>query len=142
MAVSDSLTVTVNAPADQVLAFVRDLNNQHNWFPGNSESEVIETGADGNVAKARLVNEIAGVAKDEFFLNYTHGPDSMSWSLVKPTKVQKGQTGSWTIVDKGGKTEATMQLTLDASLPMPGFMQKKVLKDTLKKSTEALAKQF
>jgi hypothetical protein len=61
---------------------------------------------------------------------------------VAPTKVQKSQTGSWALVDKGGTTEATMSLTVDTSLPLPGFVQKKTLKDTLKGATTGLAKQF
>ncbi len=52
------------------------------------------------------------------------------------------QEGSWSVVDKGGKSEATMALTIDTSLPLPGFVQKKTLKDTLKGATKALAQQF
>ncbi len=82
------------------------------------------------------------VAKDEFQLDYTHSDSGFSWSLVAPTRVQKSQVGSWTLADRGGSTEATMALTLDVSLPLPGFVQKKTVKDTLKGATSALAKQF
>lgn len=140
MSVSDSMTVTVNAPAAAVLAFLRDIDNQQNWFPGNILSEVLETDADGRPAKAKLVNDVK-IAKDEFTLSYTHTDDGFSWSLDAPTSVQKQQTGSWTVVDKGGKAEATMQLTLDTKLPLPGFVQKKTVKDTLKGATSALQKQ-
>ena len=64
----------------------------------------------------------------------------MSWSLVAPSKAQKEQDGSWSLADKGATTEATMSLTIDSALPLPGFMQKKVLKDTLKGATQALKK--
>lgn len=135
------MTVTVNAPADTVLAFLRDVDNQHKWFPGNLESEVTETGPDGFVSKARLVNDV-GVAKDEFVLNYTHAANSMSWKLAGSTKVQKSQEGSWTVVAKGDKSEVTMALSLDTSLPLPGFVKKKTMKDTIKGATGALVKQF
>jgi ribosome-associated toxin RatA of RatAB toxin-antitoxin module len=141
MAVSDSLTVTVNAPADQVLAFLRDVDNQKNWFPGNPESEVLERGADGFPSTARLVNDVK-VAKDEFFLVYTHNPNGFSWTMREPSKAQKEQNGSWTVTDKGGKCDVTFALSIDSSLPLPGFVQKSVLKDTLKGATKALAKQF
>ena len=65
MAVTDSLSVTVNAPVDQVLAFLRDIDNQKNWFPGNNESEVLERDEAGLPTRARLVNDVK-VAKDEF----------------------------------------------------------------------------
>jgi hypothetical protein len=141
MAVSDSLSVTVNAPLDQVLAFLRDIDNQKNWFPGNKASEVLERTAEGLPARARLVNDVK-VAKDEFELDYTHNDTGFSWTLVAPTKVQKTQVGSWSLTDKGGSTEATMSLTVDTSLPLPGFVQKKTVKDTLKGATSGLAKQF
>jgi ribosome-associated toxin RatA of RatAB toxin-antitoxin module len=141
MAVSDSLTVTVNAPADKVLAFLRDIDNQKNWFPGNTASEVIERDDAGLPSKARLVNDVK-VAKDEFVLDYTHNDSGFSWHLPEPTKVQKTQEGSWTVVAKGDTSEATMQLTIDTALPLPGFVQKKTLKDTLKGATKALAQQF
>jgi ribosome-associated toxin RatA of RatAB toxin-antitoxin module len=141
MAVSDSLSVTVNAPVDQVLAFLRDIDNQKNWFPGNKASEVLERDDAGLPIRARLVNDVK-VAKDEFELDYTHNDSGFSWTLVAPTKVQKLQTGSWSLVDRAGSTQATMQLTVDTSLPLPGFVQKKTVKDTLKGATSALAKQF
>ena len=141
MAVSESLSVTVNAPVDQVLEFLRDIDNQKNWFPGNTDSAVLERDEEGRPTRARLVNDVK-VAKDEFELDYTHNDSGFSWTLVAPTKVQKKQAGSWTLVDKGGRTEATMDLTVDTSLPLPGFVQRKTVKDTLKGATSALAKQF
>jgi len=135
------MSVTVNAPADEVLAFLRDIDNQKNWFPGNSDSEVLERDENGLPTKARLVNDVK-VAKDEFVLDYTHTEDGFSWHLPEPTRVQKTQEGSWTVVDQGGRSEATMRLTVDTSLPLPGFVQRKTVKDTLKGATSALAKQF
>ncbi len=141
MAVSDSLSVTVNAPVADVLAFLRDIGNQKKWFPGNLESDVLETNAEGLVTKARLVNDVK-VAKDDFQVVYSHNDAGFAWSLAEPTKIQKENSGSWALADKGGKTEATMSLTIETSLPLPGFVQKKTLKDTLKNTTKALAKQF
>ncbi len=141
MAVKESMSVTVNAPVDQVLTFLRDVDNQQNWFPGNTASEVLERNDEGLPSRARLVNDVK-VAKDEFELTYTHSDSGFSWVLVAPTKVQKLQEGSWALADKGGKTEATMTLEVDTPLPLPGFIQKKTLKDTLKGATSALAKQF
>ena len=138
---SDSMTVTVNAPLDEVLAFLRDIDNQKNWFPGNLASEVLERDEQGRPTRARLVNDVK-VAKDEFTLDYAHTDDGFSWHLPAPTSVQKHQEGSWALVDRGGSTEATMSLTIDTALPLPGFVQRKTLKDTLKGATSALVKQF
>ncbi len=141
MAVSDSLAVTVNAPLGEVLALLRDIDNQHTWFPGNLESEVLERTPDGLVTQARMVNDVK-VARDEFVLDYTHTDAGFSWNLPTPTAVQKVHQGSWDLVERDGRTEATMSLMLDASLPLPGFVQRRVVKDTLKAVTRALAEQF
>ncbi len=141
MAVSESMTVTVNAPIDEVLAFLRDIDNQSTWFPGNTASEVLERDDEGRPSKARLVNDVK-VAKDEFVLDYTHNDTGFSWHLPTATRVQKAQEGSWVLVDKGASTEATMSLTVDTAIPLPGFVQKKTVKDTLKGATSALVKHF
>lgn len=141
MAVKDSRSVSVNAPVDQVITFLRDVDNQKNWFPGNLDSEVLERDADGNPSKARLINDVK-VAKDEFVLDYAHNENGFSWTLSEPTKMQKDQSGSWTVLADGAGSVATLALSIDAGIPLPGFVQKKTLKDTLKGATEALKKQF
>lgn len=142
MAVSESMSVTVSASAADVLEFLRDIDHQQDWFPGNTASEVLDRDAEGHCSRARLVNDVK-VAKDEFELDYTHTADGFSWKLVAPTKVQKRQEGSWRVVDAGaGRCEATMSLTVDTTLPLPGFVQKKTVKDTLKGATSALVKHF
>lgn len=142
MAVSDSRTVTLNAPATQALAFLLDIDNQKNWFPGNSESEVLERDDQGRPTRARLVNDVK-VAKDAFELDYTHTDTGFSWVLPAPTRVQKVQEGSWKVVETGAnQCDATMSLTIDTALPLPGFIQKKTVKDTVAGATSALVKQF
>lgn len=141
MAVSESRTVTVNATADEVLTFLRDIAHQSDWFPGNSTSEVLESDDQGRCVHARLVNDVK-VAKDEFELRYTHVEGGFSWTLVSPTRVQKHQTGAWTVVDQGGTCSATMQLTVETSLPLPGIIQRKTVKDTVKNTTNALVRHF
>jgi ribosome-associated toxin RatA of RatAB toxin-antitoxin module len=142
MAVSETMSVNVSASAADVLEFLRDIDHQQDWFPGNTESEVLDRDDEGRCTRARLVNDVK-VAKDEFELDYRHTADGFSWVLATPTKVQKRQEGSWRVVPTGPTScEATMSLTLDTTLPLPGFVQKKTAKDTLKGATSALAKHF
>lgn len=139
MSISGSKTVTINAPLADVVAAVRDVAGQPKWFPGTIAAEVVESFDDGLPKRARLVNDVK-VAKDEFELDYTHEDVKMSWVLVAPSKAQKSQSGSWEFVDKGAATEATLSLTIDSALPLPGFIQKKALGDTLKGGTNGLKK--
>jgi ribosome-associated toxin RatA of RatAB toxin-antitoxin module len=137
MSVHASDTVRIDAPLEDVLAVVRDVDAQSDWWPGMLASEVLRSDDGGLVARARLVNDVK-VAKDEFELDYTHAEASMAWTLAGRSSAQKEQTGSWTLVDRGGATEATLELTIATSLPLPGLVQRKVVKDTVRGATKAL----
>ena len=138
-AVTGSESVTINAPVSDVLAALRDLPSQVTWFPGCISSEVVVTNDDGLPARARQVNDVK-VAKDEFDLDYTHTDTSMAWRLVAPSKAQKDASGSWSLTDRAGATEATLTLSIDPAIPLPGFLLKKALGDTLKGATKGLKK--
>jgi ribosome-associated toxin RatA of RatAB toxin-antitoxin module len=137
MSVHASDTVRIDAPLEDVLAVVRDVDGQADWWPGMLASEVLDSDADGRVARARLVNDVK-VAKDEFELDYTHTDTSMAWTLAGRSSAQKEQAGSWTLADRGGATEATLALTIATTLPLPGMVQRKVVKDTVRGATKAL----
>jgi hypothetical protein len=137
MSVHASDTVRIDAPLEAVLAVVRDVDGQADWWPGMLASEVLDSDADGRVARARLVNDVK-VAKDEFELDYTHTDTSMAWTLAGRSSAQKEQAGSWALADRGGVTEATLALTIATTLPLPGMVQRKVVKDTVRGATKAL----
>lgn len=138
-AVSGSESITINAPLDAVLATIRDLPAQTRWFPGCVSSEVLTSDSEGMPTRARQVNDVK-VAKDDFELDYAHTAEGMSWQLVAPSKAQKDASGSWSLRSKGSGTEATLSLSIDPSLPLPGFIMKKALGDTLKGATKGLKK--
>jgi hypothetical protein len=138
-AVSGSESVTINAPLDEVLAVVRNIPGQVEWFPGCVSAQVLSTDADGLPSRARQVNDVK-VAKDEFEVDYAHTDSGMSWKLVAPSKAQKDASGSWSLSAKGSGTEATLTLSIDPALPLPGFLMKKALGDTLKGATKGLKK--
>jgi hypothetical protein len=138
-AVTGSETVTINAPLDDVLAVIRNIPGQVDWFPGCVSAQVLATDAVGLPSRARQVNDVK-VAKDEFDVDYAHTDSGMSWTLVAPSKAQKDASGSWSLASKGAGTEATLTLSIDPSLPLPGFLMKKALGDTLKGATKGLKK--
>lgn len=138
-AVTVSASVMIEAPLDRVLAALRDLPAQVDWFPGCVSSTVLEVDSDGLPLRARQVNDVK-VAKDEFDLDYTHTDSSMSWQLVAPSTAQRDARGSWSLEPKGAGTQATLSIAIEPSLPLPGFLVKKALGDTAKGATKALKK--
>jgi ribosome-associated toxin RatA of RatAB toxin-antitoxin module len=137
MSVTVTERVLIDAPLAEVLAVVRDVDDQSSWWPGMLHSEVLATHDDGLVARARLVNDVK-VARDEFELDYTHTDTTVAWSLARRSLAQKGQTGSWTLVDRDGATEVTLALEVDSTLPLPGLVQRKVVRDTVRGAIRAL----
>lgn len=95
-------------------------------------AQVLERDDQDRPARGRLVNEVAKVGKDEFELDFDQRDDGVSWTLSKPTSMQKSQSGDWTFTDQGESTEATLTLEIDPNIPLPGFLQKKILDGQVK----------
>ena len=127
----------VPASVDSVAAVLRDLAVQPQWFPGCVSSEVLEMDSHGRPLRARQVNDVK-VARDEFELTYEQRPGSMSWVLAAPSTAQKNASGRWSWAEGDGGTAVELELTVEPSIPIPGFMAKKVLGDTAKSAIEGL----
>lgn len=135
-----SKTVTIAAAAADVLRTLHNIADQHEWWPGMYTSEPLETDDEGRVTKARIGND-AKIAKDEFDVAYVHEGSGYSWSLASRSSMQRSQEGSWALVDNGnGTTDVTLTLAIDISLPLPGFLIKKTVNDTVNGAAKGLQK--
>lgn len=133
-------TVRIERPAKEVLTVLRDISAQSQWWPGQYRSEPLETDAHGRVTRALIGNDVK-IAKDEFEVDYTHerGTAGYRWVLAAPSKVQRGQAGSWRIAADGPHAcEVTLSLMVDSTLPLPGFLIRKTIQDTVKGATRGL----
>jgi hypothetical protein len=137
---SASKTVTIGVPAADVLMTLQNIADQREWWPGMYKSDPLETDDEGRVTRARIGNDVK-VAKDEFDVAYVHGDLGYSWSLAGKSSMQRSQEGSWALKDNGnGTTDVTLTLAIDASLPLPGFILNKTVKDTVNNATKGLQK--
>lgn len=137
-------SILIQAPAEQVMAVIADLESYPQWVAAAKSVEVLDRGADGRARTARFVLD-AGVVKDTYVLSYTWRSDdlSVSWRLVEG-ELQKTQDGSYVLREKsGGVTEVIYELTVDLNIPMIGMFKRKaekVITDTalkeLKKRVE------
>ena len=145
MADQASSTITVDAPLEQVLEVIADIERYPEWTGQIKSAEVLSTGADGRPEQARFVMD-AGVLKDEYTLEYDWTDTGVAWQLVGKSSVQKSQTGSYALADRGGATEVTYRLAVDIAMPMLGMFKRKAEKmimdsalKELKKRVEQLA---
>ena len=143
MAEKTKRSITIDAPAEQVMGAIADFDSYPDWVEAAKSVEVLETGPDGRAEQVRFVLD-AGMVKDTYVLKYRWAPDGLavSWELVSG-EIQKAQFGSYTLVREGEGTTVTYELTVDLTIPMIGLFKRKaekVITDTalkeLKKRVE------
>ncbi|MEU7769379.1 SRPBCC family protein [Nocardia sp. NPDC049190] len=137
-------SIIIEAPSQQVMAVIADLESYPEWVSAAKSVEVLEKGPGGRAKTARFVLD-AGVVKDNYVLSYTWRGDAkaVSWTLLSG-ELQKAQNGTYELIDQpDGGTEVVYTLTVDLTIPMIGMFKRKaekVITDTalkeLKKRVE------
>ena len=101
MADQSTQSITVDAPAADVMAVIADFPAYPQWVAAAKKVEVVETGDDGRARRVHFVLD-AGAVKDDYVLDYTwDGDRKVSWTLVKG-QMQKRQDGSYTLTETDG----------------------------------------
>ncbi|MCU1692054.1 MAG: cyclase [Frankiales bacterium] len=139
MADQASSSITIDAPAEKVLAVISDLHAYPEWTGQIKSAEVLDTFPDGRPKRATFSMNASGFS-DDYTLDYTYPDDGVAWSLVEPTKLQKSQVGSYGLTETGGSTEVTYLLTLESKIPMIGPMKRKANKMIIETALRELKK--
>ena len=138
MAVTDSRDVVIEAKPEEILEVLFDLESLTEWSSAHQEVEILERDDEGRPIKSRQVVKLVGVA-DEQVLDYTVHDDGVSWTLVS-AKQQRAQDGRYTLTPDGDSTRVHFELTVDLTVPVPGFLIKKGAKGLMDTATEGLRK--
>ena len=139
MAEQSTQSITVDAPAADVMAVIADFPAYPEWVAAAKRVEVLETGDDGRARQVHFVLD-AGAIKDDYVLDYTwDGDRRVTWTLVEG-QMQKRQDGSYTLVETDGRTEVTYKITIDLSIPMLGMIKRRAEKVILDTALKELKK--
>jgi ribosome-associated toxin RatA of RatAB toxin-antitoxin module len=141
MAEQTTSSITIAAPAADVMAVIADLEAYPEWTASFREVEVLTVYEDDErPAEARFVLD-AGVIKDTYTLSYEwDGDDEVRWTLVEGGLL-RALDGSYTLVESGdGTTDVTYQLTVDIAIPMLGLMKRKAEKVIIDTALKELKK--
>jgi Polyketide cyclase / dehydrase and lipid transport len=138
MAITDSREVVIEATSDEIMDVLFDLESLSEWSSFHKKVEVLERDADGHPTKSRQAVKIVGVT-DEQVLDYSVHDDGVSWTLVS-AKQQRGQEGRYTLTPEGESTRVHFELTVDPSVPIPGFLVKRGTKGLMETATAGLRK--
>ena len=125
-------TVTVEAPADQVVAVLSDLPSYPSWSTSIKSVNVISKDDQGRATQVQ-VSVDAGALKDKPTLNYdwSKAPARIEFSLEDADLLTE-MTGAYIIKDNGDDTtDVTYELTVGLSMPVPAMMRQKAEKSTI-----------
>jgi uncharacterized membrane protein len=139
MADQSTQSITVDAPASDVMAVIADFPAYPQWVAAAKQVEVVEAGPEGRPRRVHFVLD-AGMVKDDYVLEYQwDGDRRVSWHLVSG-QMQKRQEGSYTLEERDGRTEVTYRITIDTHLPLLGMFKRKAEKVILDTALKELKK--
>jgi ribosome-associated toxin RatA of RatAB toxin-antitoxin module len=139
MATSDSREVVIEASPEQILDVIADVESTPAWSPQYQSAEVLEAYDNGRPKRVKMKIKTAGIS-DEQVVEYTWAGDVVSWTLVSAGQL-KAQDASYTLTPDGDKTKVKFDITIDLSIPLPGFVLKRAMKGGVETATEGLRKQ-
>ncbi|WP_313672968.1 SRPBCC family protein [Mycolicibacterium sp.] len=139
MAATDSREVVIEATPEEILDVIADVEKAPDWSPQYQSAEVLSTYDDGRPKRVKMKIKAAGII-DEMEVEYSFTGTTAGWTLIKSGQLKK-QDATYTLTPAGDKTKVRFELTVDPSIPIPGFLLKRTLKGGLETATEGLRKQ-
>ncbi|ULE35320.1 SRPBCC family protein [Mycobacterium sp. IDR2000157661] len=139
MATSDSREVVIEASPEEVLDVIADVESAPEWSSQHQGAEVLDRDAEGRPGRVRLKLKTMGIS-DEQVVQYTWTDNTASWKLLESSQL-KTQDASYTLTPDGDKTKVRFEITVDPSVPIPGFVLKRAMKGGLEAATDGLRKQ-
>jgi hypothetical protein len=138
MAITESRETVIEATPEEILEVLFDLESLTEWSSAHQKVEILSRDDEGRPKRSRQVVKIVGVS-DEQVLDYTVYDDGVGWTLVS-SKQQRAQEGRYTLSPDGNRTRVRFDLTVDPTVPLPGFLVKKGAKGLMETATDGLRK--
>lgn len=139
MATSDSKEVVIEAIPDEILDVIADVESTPEYMSAQQSAEILDTTEDGRPHQAKMKTKAAGLT-DDMVVEYSWADNVVSWTLVSAKQV-KQQDGKYTLTPEGDNTRVKFELTVEPSVPIPGFVMKRAIKGAMNDATDGLRKQ-
>ncbi len=118
-------STTIQAPADDVLAVLQDIEAYPTWASDLKEATVLSRDGDGLVTMARF--RAAGFGySTQYTLAYDHSQvGRLAWHQVSGDVTRK-LDGHYDLTDNDdGTTDVTYELEVELIIPVPGFVKRR-----------------
>ncbi len=139
MATSDSREVVIDATPEEILDVIADVKTAPEWSSQHQGAEILETDENGRPSRVKMKLKTMGIS-DEQVVRYSWTDTSASWKLISSGQL-KTQDASYTLTPDGTKTRVRFEITVDPSVPIPGFVLKRAMKGGLEAATDGLRNQ-
>ena len=139
MATSDSREVVIEASPEEILDVIADVEATPTWSPQYQSCQILDAYDDGRPRQVKMKIKTAGIS-DEQVVEYTWTENKVSWTLISAGQL-KAQDASYTLIPDGEKTKVKFDITVDLSVPLPGFILKRAMKGGVETATDGLRKQ-
>ncbi|BBY19525.1 SRPBCC family protein [Mycolicibacterium litorale] len=136
MAIRESREVVIEAPVDEILAVMLDLEALPQWSSAHRSSEVLERDAQGRPVRSRATVATVGITDDQE-IALTYHDDGYSWTLLRST-YQRSQDARYRLIPDGDRTRVRFEVTVDPIMPMPGFLLRRAARGVLDTATLGL----
>lgn len=126
MADESTQTITIAAPASDVLGVIADFDAYPQWADSITAATVLTHDDEGRPEQVRFALD-AGPIKDTYVLAYDWVDDGVTWDLVSG-QMQRSQRGRYRLADAASGTEVTYTLSVDLAVPLPGLFKRRAEK--------------
>jgi uncharacterized protein YndB with AHSA1/START domain len=138
VAIRASREIVIEAPPEEILAALADVDSIPSWSAVHKRAEVIDRYDDGRPHHVRVAVRVLGLL-DEEVLEYHWGPDWLVWDAER-TSQQYAQHVEYTL-EPDRLTDATnvrIDITVEPAAPIPHFLVKRASKTVLDSATRGL----
>lgn len=136
-------SLSIDAPASDVMALLVDIESFPTWSSAIKAVEVLERDDSGKASKVKVKVE-AGPLKDSATLNYDYSklPNEISFSL-EDADLMTAMDGNYLVKDNGDDTcTVTYSLHVEVSMPVPEIMRRKAEMGTIDAALGQLKKKI
>ena len=140
MATSDSREVVIEASPEEILDVIADVESTPTWSPQYQSAEVLEAYDDGRPKRVKMKVKSAGIS-DEQVVEYTWTGQQGELDPGLRGSTEGPGCVSYTLTPDGDKTKVKFDITIDLSVPLPGFVLKRAMKGAMETATDGLRKQ-
>ena len=117
-------SIHIEAPPERCYAVAIAFERYPEWATDVKDVEVLERDGDGRGTRVRY--EIAALGKTIGYVlayDYADAPGGFSWTLEKADLLRR-LDGAYRFDAEGDGTRVGYVLTVDVTLPLPGFMKR------------------